>query len=164
MVGIYFKETQRFNLSWKWMLFIAIYALMFWALIQQFAEVVDLTAIITISLSLCLIIFFNIVIVIMKLETLIDENKVTYQFKPFHNKPREIKWDEISEFFIRDYKPVKEYGGYGIQRRIKAGRAFTVSGKKGLQLILKDGKKILIGTHKPKELEMLIDKLKSRTN
>ena len=160
MAGIYFKETQRFNLSWKWIFFIAIYALMFWALIQQFSENFDLAAIISIIFSLCIIIFFNIVIIIMKLETLIDENIVSYQFKPFHIKPREIKWNKISEFYIRDYKPIKEYGGYGIQRRMKSGRAFIVSGNKGVQLLLKDGKKILIGTQKPKELEMIIEKLK----
>ena len=160
MAGIYFKESQKIDLSWKWILFIALYVLMFWALIQQFSEVFDLTAIIAIGLSICLIVFFNIIIIIMKLETVIDEVKISYCYKPFHIKPREIKWGEISDFYVRYYKPLKEYGGYGIQRHFKNGRAFNVSGKYGLQLILKDGKKILIGTQKPKELEMLIAKLK----
>ena len=163
MAGIYFKESQKIDLNWKWLIFISLYGIMFWALLQQFFEVFDLIAIITISLSICLIVFFNIIIIIMKLETVIDEAKISYCYKPFHIKPREIKRSEISEFYVRYYKPLKEYGGYGIQRHFKNGRAFNVSGKYGLQLILKDGKKILIGTQKPKELEMVIDKLKSRT-
>ena len=164
MAGIYFKESQKIDLSWKWIFFIGLYVLMFWALIDQFSKEIDITAVSSIIFSLCLIIFFNIVIVIMKLDTEIDEAKISYRYKPFHVKPRIIYWDEISDFYTRDYKPLKEYGGHGLQRKLKYGRAFTVSGKKGLQLILKSGKKILIGTHKPKELEMVIDKLKSRTN
>lgn len=161
MAGIHFNEMQRFNLSWKWFFFIVIYSLMFWALIQQFSEDFDLAAVISIVFSLCIIIFFNIVIIIMKLETSIDDIRISYQFKPFHIKAREIKWDEISEFYIRDYRPFKEYGGYGLQRRIKKGRSFTVSGNKGLQLVLKGGEKILIGTQKPKELKLIIEKIKS---
>ena len=160
MASIYFKELQKNNLSWKWLFFISLYVLMFWALVEQFSEEIDISAVSSIIFSLCLIVFFNIVIVIMKLHTEIDEAKIKYRYKPFHIKPRIIYWSDISEFYIRDYKPIREYGGYGLQRKMKYGKALTVSGKKGLQLILKDGKKILIGTQKPKELEMIIGKLK----
>ena len=157
MAGIHFKESQKIDLSWKWIFFIGLYILMLWALIEQFSNEIDITAVSSIIFSLCLIIFFNIVIVIMKLDTEIDEAKISYRYKPFHVKPRIIYWEDVSEYYTRDYKPMKEYGGHGLQRKLKYGRAFTVSGKKGLQLILKSGKKILIGTHKPKELERVID-------
>jgi len=163
MAGIHFKESQKINLSWRWIFFIGLYALMFWALIQQFEEEIDISAIASIIFSLCLIILFNIIIIIMKLETEIDDSKISFRYKPFHVKPRIIYWDEISDFYIRYYKPLKEFGGYGIQRNIKNGKSFTVSGRDGLQLLLKDKRKILIGTQKPKELEMIIEKLKSRT-
>ncbi len=162
MAGIYFKESQRIDLSWKWIFFIGLYVLMFWALLEQFSIETDIPAVSSIIFSLCLIIFFNIVVIIMRLDIEIDESKITYRYKPFHVKPRIIYWDDVSDFYIRYYKPFKEYGGHGLQRHFKNGKAFTVSGKNGLQLILKDGKKILIGTHKSKELEMVIDKIKNR--
>ncbi len=164
MAGIHFKESQKIDLSWKWLFFICLYGLMFWALSEQFSKETDIPAVSSIIFSLCLIILFNIVVIIMRLDIEIDEAKITYRYKPFHVKPRIIYWDDILDFYIRYYKPFKEYGGHGLQRHFKNGKAFTVSGKNGLQLILKDGKKILIGTHKPKELAMIIDKLKSRTN
>jgi hypothetical protein len=100
----------------------------------------------------------------MRLDVDIDEVKITYRYKPFHVKPRIIYWDDVSDFYVRNYKPMREYGGHGLQRKMKYGRAFTVSGKNGLQLILKDGKKILFGTQKPQELERIIGKMKSRTD
>ncbi len=161
MAGIHYKESQKVNLSWKWILFIGFYILMFWALIQQFGEKPDISAITSIIFSLCLLILFNIIIIIMRLETEINEREIRVKYKPFHIKPRIIRWDEVSKFYLRDFKPVREYGGHGIQRRLKYGKSFTVSGNKGLQLILKDGKRILIGTQKPKELGMVIEKIKN---
>lgn len=161
-MGVYFKESQHINLSWKWIFFIGLYALIFWAMVEQFSETIDLIAVTSIIFSLLIIVIFNVIVVIMKLDTDIDETKISYQYKPFHIKPREVLWSEVSEFYTRDYKPIREYGGHGIQRRIRKGRSFTVSGNKGLQLILKDGRKILIGTNKPKELEMVIEKVKKQ--
>lgn len=164
MAGLYFKESQKANLGWRWIFFIGLYILMFWALIQQFGEEVDISAIASIIFSLCLIILFNIIIIIMRLETEINEKEIRIRYKPFHVKPRIFRWDEVSKFYLRDFKPIREYGGHGIQRKLKYGKSFTVSGTKGLQLILKDGKKILVGTHKPKKLQMTIEKIKSRTS
>ena len=98
----------------------------------------------------------------MELNTEIDDGKISFRYKPFHVKPRIIYWDEISDFYIREFRPIREYGGHGIQRRLKTGRAFTVSGNKGLPLVLEDGKKILIGTNKTKELAMVIEKLRAK--
>lgn len=164
MAYIYFKETQKLNLRWKWIFFIALYIIMFWALYYQMNEKFDFSAVISITFSLCMIFLLNIVVITMKLETEIDESRIIYRYKPFHLKPKIIYWNEVSDFYIRIYKPYKEYGGYGLQRKMKYGRAFTVSGKTGLQLLFKDGKKILIGTQKPKEIEMIVGKIKSRTN
>jgi uncharacterized protein with PQ loop repeat len=162
MPGIYFKESQKISLSWKWIIFIALYVLMFWALIQQFKEEMDVSAVASIIFSLCLIFLFNIIIIIMKLETEIDESKISIRYKPFHVKPRVYYWEDISSFYIRHFKPLKEYGGHGIQRKMKYGRSFTVSGKNGMQLIFEDGKRILIGTQKPKELKRILEKIKNR--
>lgn len=163
MAGIYFKETQKAQLGWKWILFIGLYILMICALIDQFKiEKIDVAAVSSIVFSLCLIILFNIIIIIMKLEIEIDNAKISYRYKPFHVKLRVLYWDEVSEFYIREYKPIKEYGGHGLQRKLRYGRAFTVSGRKGLQLILHNGKKVLIGTQKPMELQNVVDKLKSK--
>jgi len=160
MPNIYFKESQKVNLGWKWILFLGLYALMIWALLEQFSEQkYDVTGVISIVFSIVIIIFFNILILYMKLETEMNEHSIRYQFKPFHRKPRIIELRDVSEIYLRQFKPYKEYGGYGIQRKIKYGQSYTVEGRNGLQIIMKNGKKILVGTQKSKELEALLKKL-----
>ena len=162
MAGIHFKEIQKNRLGWRWFIFIVLYVLMFWALFEQFAKEPEIESIIAISFSLLTLAIFNLIIITMHLETIITDEQISFQYKPFHRKPRKIAWHEVSDAYSRHYKPFREYGGHGIQTRIGKGKAFTVTGKNGLQLVLKSGKNILIGTQKPKELEMTLEKLKSR--
>jgi hypothetical protein len=52
-----------------------------------------------------------------------------------------------------------EYGGWGYRvGGKKSGIAFNVSGNMGVQIELKNGKKILLGTRKPKEAEEALKK------
>jgi len=46
----------------------------------------------------------------------------------------------------------------------KAGVAYNISGNMGLQLELKNGKKILLGTRKPTELEDVLKKVQRTEN
>ncbi len=94
--------------------------------------------------------------------TKIDEKGIYYRYKPFHKKYRNIKWDEIDKCYIRIYRPMMEYGGYGYRTAFnkKHGKAFNVRGKIGLQLELKNGDKILLGTQKSDELKSFLNKIK----
>jgi hypothetical protein len=88
----------------------------------------------------------------LRLETWIDRKGISYQFFPLHMKATRIDWGNIDSVYLRDYSPIKEYGGWGI-RDGKSGRAYNVSGKTGLQIILKDKERLLIGTKKPEEMK-----------
>lgn len=94
----------------------------------------------------------------LSLRTRIDEHGIQYQFFPFHLSYKQLKWSEISTCFVRKYRPIAEYGGWGFRISLfrKRGNAFSVSGKIGLQIELKNGKKLLIGTQKKKELERVL--------
>ncbi len=91
-----------------------------------------------------------------KLETRIDERGVHYKFFPFHLKYRTKAWSEIEAIYVRKYEPILEYGGWGLKGvalwNKKKGNAYNVSGNIGVQLILKNKKKILIGTQKESEV------------
>ena len=87
----------------------------------------------------------------MELRTEFDEEGIGYQFYPFHGSMRQISWDEIDEVWVRTYRPIREYGGWGIRYGFK-GIAYNVRGNHGVQIILKDGSRILIGTQMADEL------------
>jgi hypothetical protein len=99
--------------------------------------------------------FFTVV----KLHTKINSSGIQYKFFPFHLKWQSISWTEIEKSEIRSYKPIREYGGWGL-RYGKQGKAYTIKGKTGLQLYLKTGRNILIGTNESEALAQVLLHLK----
>jgi len=63
---------------------------------------------------------------------------------------KRIAWEEIERIYARTYSPISEYGGWGI-RYGQAGTAYNIRGNQGIQLELKNGKRLLIGTQQPQE-------------
>ena len=59
--------------------------------------------------------------------------------------------DEIESFKAMEYSPLKEYGGWGIRYGFK-GKAYNVSGNKGVKIFLKNGSNIMFGSQKHQEL------------
>jgi hypothetical protein len=60
--------------------------------------------------------------------------------------------------YVRKYKPLAEFGGWGLRFGV-SGKAYNISGNKGLQLELTNNKKLLIGTQKPEELSEALNKI-----
>ncbi|APZ48188.1 hypothetical protein BW723_16255 [Polaribacter reichenbachii] len=81
-----------------------------------------------------------------------------YQFFPFHLKLKLIAWQDISKAYVRNYSPISDYGGWGLKGGWSSakGKAINVSGDVGIQLELKTGKKLLIGTNKESEAKRVL--------
>jgi hypothetical protein len=103
-----------------------------------------------------------LIVGVIKFTTTIDETGISFQFFPFHLTIRTIVWSDLDAAFVRDYSPLKEYGGWGIRHSLKNGKAYNIKGKAGLQLELKSGKKILIGTADGQKLINYLQDLKTR--
>jgi hypothetical protein len=92
-----------------------------------------------------------------KLTTTIDEKGVRFTMSPFNFGPSDFAWDKIEKAYVRKYNAALEFGGWGIRMGWPGkGKAYTFGGNRGLQLELKNGKKVLIGSHKPEELEQVL--------
>lgn len=133
------KETQRFNL-------IIVIGVLIFIFIINYIVLKELDLISTI-ISIVLIIFF----LISYLYYEIDENQIAYKFIPFIIKPRIIPYSDIDTITICDYSPLSDYGGWG-WRRNRTTKAYTTKGNKAILLNLKNGKNILIGTQKNKDV------------
>jgi len=112
-----------------------------------------------IIILLVILLFIN-----LKLKTRVDEKGVFYQFAPFHLTLILIPWNEITSSYIRKYNAIFEYGGWGMKFNFfkKKGKSYTTSGNIGLQLELKNGRKILIGTQKENELQRVLNTYKHK--
>lgn len=65
--------------------------------------------------------------------------------------------------YVREYNPLMEYGGWGFRSSMKGnGNAWNVSGNKGLQIEMIDGKKFMIGTQKPEELSAVLSQFNKK--
>lgn len=135
-----FYETQQFRQLWVW----TIILLVMFALITPifFGVIGIILSIVLVSFSFGFIFLFWK----MKLITTIKEDGINIIFVPFTNFI--IPFSKIKYYKIREYRPIIEYGGWGI-RFNKSGKAYTVCGTTGLQISLLNGKEILIGTQKP---------------
>ncbi|MEN5195064.1 hypothetical protein [Sphingobacterium faecium] len=94
-----------------------------------------------------IIIFFSFI----NLKTTINEEGIAIQFFPFLLKTKLILWSQLDDLYVKDYNPIADYGGWGY-RNGSQGKAYNTKGSVGLQLIFKDGSRLLIGTQKKDEL------------
>jgi hypothetical protein len=158
-----FRETQRMRRWWVWMIvagMVTVAILMIPQLIFPAPQQVFTPAYPTVLFSIITLIILLLILLIFtaRLETRINDSGVHYLYFPFYLKFRSLRWEEIDEIIVRDYNPIREFGGWGI-RGTRSNRALTVSGKHGLQLILKNGRRLFIGTQKPDELLAVIQRL-----
>ena len=97
---------------------------------------------------------------IMKLDTTLDSEGVKFRFFPIYMKHKVILWEDISTITTRKYSPLFDFGGWGIRFGLGGkGMAYNVSGNIGIQLVLKNNKKVLIGTQKQSEVEQFLRQL-----
>jgi hypothetical protein len=117
----------------------------------------------------CLLVLVGLLVlvsILVKLETSITSSGITVSFFPVLLKPRTILWTDVESVFVREYNPLQEFGGWGlfrvnlpVQRGLGNNRAINLKGNKGLQLVMKDGNRLLIGTQKVEELERVLKEI-----
>lgn len=155
-----FREVQRFRQVWLWALLLAIAALGIWGAVQQLLLGIPFGNNpapdgAMIPLAIVLGVGFPAGFYFMNLTTEVRPDGIYYRFLPFHLRFRRIAFDDIAEYEVRSYSAIKDYGGWGI-RYGRKGRAYNVSGNRGLWLKTFDGGSILFGSQHPEEFAAAI--------
>ncbi|WP_324026392.1 hypothetical protein QSV08_02800 [Maribacter sp. BPC-D8] len=160
--GIRFKETQKFTQWWLWLIILApiilfvikvistrIYVFGGYAAAETsntnmiwIANRVTLGELLPYFFYLLTVLF----LVLIKLKVVVSDKKIKIRHLLFFSKI--IDLNEVVEQQIINY----DFVGFGIRKIKKYGTVYNVKGKEGISLTLKNGKKYLIGTQKPKEL------------
>lgn len=159
-----FFEIQKFRQWWLWFLLAGIKAAMGFFIVTQVLlgrpfgnNIIDNAGLL---IGFLLMLLLSLLFFMMKLETRISETGIAVRFYPFQLKFRNYKWEELEQVYLREYSPLSEYGGWGMRYSFTGkGRALNVSGKMGLQLVFKDGRKLLIGTSRPDDLAQILSVL-----
>ena len=153
-----FKEEQRFTQSWLIVL-LAIGLIVPIILFSKEYINKEIT-LFQFLVNMVGILFASTLIFIFKLKTRIDEKGIHYQFFPIHFSLKTIHWSALEKVYIRKYDALSEYGGWGYKGGFfwnkNKGSAINVNGEYGIQLVYKNGKKLLIGTQLKNQAEQIL--------
>ena len=136
-----FEENQKFTQWWLWFLLVSF-------LIMSFVPFVANE----IKINYVLIGFMlPFIFYLFELRVKVSNKGLHYKFFPFHFKFHTINIEDIEKIEALQYKPLAEYGGWGIKYGFK-GKAYNVIGNKGVKIFLKNGLNIMFGSQKHNEL------------
>ena len=118
------------------------------------------------TITFVIVIAVFIFILSIRLQTKINEQGVYYQFFPNQLSEKFISWYDIDKCYIRKSKFGNfGTGGYGYRRCFfgkSKGVVMNLGGKYGIQLELKNGKNILIGTQKESDAKKVLETYKNK--
>jgi hypothetical protein len=162
---LFFSEKQIFRQLPFLLIPILLQLLFLWGLIQQVAfdkpwgtrPAGDLVLIL-INLGNLLILF---ILFSIRLEVQITDLGISFRMRPNHLRWRNIPWNRIQSARLIKYDGIRDYLGYGMRYSRKRGWCYTISGTDGLELILTDKTKILLGTWQKKKLSEALRKMES---
>lgn len=169
MTREYYKEEQRFNQWWIWLIVTGLAGLWIWQMVQQLFMGIpfgnnpapDIVVILIGIFPIGAFLLFRF----MTLVTIIDSDGVHYRFKPFQKKFKLIKPEDILRYEVKKYSPIMDYGGWGIRYGSSAnGTAYNVSGNQGVFFELKNKKRFLLGTQNPDSIQYAMEKLLNKSN
>ena len=159
---VLFKETQRFRQWWLWLILLIAFFVPVYNSVQkgklhhfsfpQYFNFDNLIVFIVPVLAIALLLS-------CRLDTEITAEDIRVRLFPFHLKLINFSATTIGLAYVREYNPILEYGGWGLRLGLFGkGKAYNIAGNQGIQLIFKDGSKLLIGTQKPDEASAALQK------
>lgn len=147
---VHFREVQQFRQIWLWTLLLLMPVLFLLAVSPGGRPLTLLERILPLGFLAAVAVWFWF----LRMITEVHDDGVQVQFIPLWRK-RKIPFGEIRRATAKSYRPITEYGGWGI-RWGPGGQAYNVSGDRGVLLELTDGRRVMIGSQRAEELEAAI--------
>lgn len=160
--NLLYREIQRWrDVGWVMLLIFGLAALQWWAFLQQMVVGVPFGENpapdgMMLLLWLFFGIFFPLFFLWFHLVVEVRPGTVTVLYRPFID--RNIAMNEIAHVEVRVYRPLMEFGGWGVRGWMNRV-AYNVNGNTGVELTLIDGRRILLGSRHAAELAGAIYKV-----
>lgn len=140
-----FREVQQFRQRWLWTLLGGAAFLMFVLGPITWGGLIVVGTIAAFFYSLYL-------------QTEVRADGIYFKMWPLHRSFRRISWSEIERYESRRYRPLREFGGWGI-RWAPGKLAYNVSGNRGIWIEQTNGRAILIGSQDSENFVEAIDEV-----
>lgn len=165
---ILFREDQSFRQPLLWIILLGVSSFctgtILWMISRQVLQDIPFgddamsnsKMVILGGIILLLNVGFLVFMASLKLQTEVTAAGLFVRFRPLHRKTRQIDLTGVISVSAVQYKPARDYGGWGI-RWGRNGKAYNVSGDLGVRLDYDNGLHLLIGTQHPDALKSAID-------
>ena len=93
-----------------------------------------------------------------RLVTDVRNDGVYFRFVPLHFSFQKIPFSSIRRYRVCTYHPIADYGGWGIRYSWRGkGKAYNLSGNRGVKFEFAEGRPLLIGSQRPEEFARAIE-------
>ncbi len=159
MDEVVFRETQRMPPSWR-VPVLAIAgggALLYvWSVSVAGAGAATLIGLVAVFAGLAV----ASLALVARLEVSVTRASVDVRWVPLAR--RSIPFASIRRAEPVTYRPIRQFGGWGIRFGRRGARAYSMSGDRAARLTLDDGSEIYLGSLEPEALAAAIDRARVR--
>jgi hypothetical protein len=159
--GLLFEEQQQFRQRWLWwpvggifVFLAAVFGAAYLAHPAQSREIVG-SAVFAFAVggAVALLLYTT------RLTVRLDQETIHVRYFPFLT--RDIPLERIARWEAVTYRPIRDYGGWGIRFGFKARSwAYNLSGNRGVRFEFTDGKRLMIGSQRPEEFAAAVAQAK----
>ena len=155
MTEIDFQEQQRISMWWVWLAVLVPAVVMASIFVEQIlhgrphGEHPGPDWLVWV-LALFLCVGVPALLLILRLTVTVADGGIHIRYYPFVN--RTIPFSDIHSFRARRYRPVREFGGWGIRTGLGKKSAYNAKGNLGVELYLRDLRSVMIGSQRHEEL------------
>jgi hypothetical protein len=152
--SLLFREVQRMDQWWLRLILLVPVGLVWWAFVKQIVLRQSVGTnpapdVIMVVIHALFGVAMPTLFLSMYMCVEVTPGRLHVRCFPFSR--RTIELGTVTSCEARTYSPISDYGGWGI-RGYDDDRVYSMRGKRGVQLLLGDGKKVLIGSDRPEEL------------
>jgi hypothetical protein len=151
--AVIFREEQYFD--WRIYAFVAL-AEMLTGLAILRGRVWSLDLGLGFAIGMALVLVVIILLLHMTTEATPSDLRVWFGWLPTYR--RAVPIESIRSVEVVTYRPIAEYGFWGIRSGRDGERALIARGNRGVRIELTDGSKLLIGSQKPELLAAALDR------
>lgn len=150
----HYREEQHYRQWWLWGLLIAVAAVTWWTFLAETAFDRSWTddgwtwaPWAGVALGGVLL---PLGVALAHMVTTVDDSDLTIGFWPL--PARRIPLANIDSAVAVDHHPLRHFGGWGRRWHPTRGSAYSMSGGRGVQLVLIDGRRVIVGSQRAEEL------------
>lgn len=157
---VIYREVQHFRQSWLWLVGLLPAILAWVAFVQQIVRGRSIGEdplpdwgvwLVWALFGLGLPLFLGLLRMVVE----VTSTKIVVSYRPLSRRAIDLR--EVLKVEARRYNALKEYGGWGVKGWSRDKMAYNVSGDRGVELTLRDGRSVMLGSRRAEELAQVIE-------